>query len=444
MKKEKSNSLESPSLYRKNKYNTKVSKKLSFNHLSGKNPTNSIIAEGGNMGQITLCDSTFDLFEPEIELPIIFQIGDNFYIRATSYDTRGQNRTEIKQVTKQTLKDRYDIKDITTIPYFETECYVPAHIGYKPVIENSFNSYHPLPIKPQKGDWCTWEKLIRHIGQDKYEIVLNYLIILFQYPTEKLPVIIFTSKENETGKSTFMQSVAYLLGNNAGIFGQDDLNSQFNVWVMNLLAVFEEISDTKRSINKLKAISTAAKTTVNRKFMPQFSFEPFCKIMIASNDEETCIQLNEEDTRYLVLKPEKIKDFDPGFDNKLKKEAPAMLWYLLNNAPTIKKQSRMWFPAKDIKTEQFNKIVETSRSSVYHDIRLVVDEIMAEYNLEELHITVGELSHKLGNRYALNEIVTCLRKEFKILSDLRRYTSPFELTEKIGRSYLFRAAKLMT
>ncbi|SHG04864.1 primase-helicase family protein [Dysgonomonas macrotermitis] len=392
------------------------------------------------MNQITLNDNTFDLFEPEIELPLIFQIGDNFYIRATSYDTREQSRTEIKQVTKQTLKDRYGIKDITTIPYFETECYVPAHTGYKPVIENSFNSYHPLPIKPKKGDYSTWEKLIRHIGQDKYEIVLNYLIVLFQYPTEKLPVIIFASKENETGKSTFMQSVAYLLGNNAGIFGQDDLNSQFNTWIMNLLAVFEEISDTKKSINKLKAISTAAKTTVNRKFMPQFSFEPFVKIMIASNDEDTCIHLNEEDTRYLVLKPEKIKDFDPDFDNKLKEEAPAMLWYLLNTEPTIKKQSRIWFTAKDIQTEQFNKIVETSRSPIYQDIRLVVDEIMTEDNLTELYITASELAGKLGNRYALNEITTCLRKEFKLYNTLMRYTPYMGLTEKVGRPYLFKAA----
>ena len=394
----------------------------------------------GVMEQITLCDSTFDLFEPEIELPCIFQMGNDFYICATSYDAREQSRTEVRQVTKQTLKDRYGIKDITTIPYFETECYVPAHIGYKPVIDNSINSYHPLPIKPRQGIWNTWEKLIRHIGQDKYEIVLNYLIVLFQHPTEKLPIIIFTSKENETGKSTFMQSVAYLLGNNAGIFGQDDLNSQFNVWIMNLLAVFEEISDTKRSINKLKAISTAAKTTVNRKFMPQFSFEPFCKIMIASNDEETCIQLNEEDTRYLVLKPEKIKDFDPDFDNKLKEEAPAVLWYLLNTAPTIKKKSRMWFPAKDIKTEQFNKIVETSRSPIYQDIRLVVDEIMTENNLEELYISASELADKLRNRYAINEIVTCLRKEFKIQNALVRYTPYLGFEEKVGRPYLFRVA----
>lgn len=382
-----------------------------------------------------------DEFSEPASLPKLYQLGDDYIVRAMSYDSHGYGKMTTRKISPVTAKVRYpnEYKDAM---YFESECYVPSHTDYKPYIGKSINNYFPLRIKPIQGDWSTWDKLIRHIGQDKYKILIDYLIVMFQYPTEKLPIIILVSEENGTGKSTFLQAVAYLLGDNAGVYGQSDLNGQFNGWAMNSLAVFEEISDTKQSINKLKSISTAQMATINRKYMPLFSFEPFVKIMIASNDEETCIQLNENDTRYFVLKIPAFAHFDPDFFNKLKAEAPAMLWYLLNTDPTTKKASRMWFTPEMISTDQLKRIVEVSRSAIYQDIKIAVDEIMTELNLSELRIIRDELVSKLNNRYSLSEISTCLRKEFKIHPVRGRYT-PYHKQNtgddgKIGRYFLFK------
>jgi len=372
------------------------------------------------------------LAESTVEDPKFFQIRDECYIKVKYHN----KRTEIHKIKSQTIKDQYGLNK-SDIPYYEGECYYPSHTEYKPIVDNCINLYHPLPIEPIKGEWRTWEKLLRHVGREKYEILLDYLIVLLRYPLEKLPVIVLVSSENNTGKSTLMWAVTCLLGDNAGFYGQEDLNNTFNDWAMNTLVAFEELSDIAKSMNRIKAVSTAKKITINRKFLPLFSFEPFCKIMIASNNEEKCLKLSKEDTRYLVLKVPTIETFDPLFDEKIKEEAPAMLHYLLNNPPTIKKQSRMWFPLDSLRTDQLEKIIKASMSSLYQDIEIAVDAIMVENELSELYITVGELAARVSKQYKASEISSCLRREFNMESKLKRYTPYSDMLEKVGKVYHF-------
>lgn len=346
----------------------------------------------------------------------IWQVRDDIYIESTSYDIQGRPKRVLGKINEKTLKSRYRDLDIKDIPYFDSECYVPSHKNYQASIGNSKNLYAPLDIQPEQGAWKTWEKLIRHIAQEHYQLLLTYLIVMFQYPVKKLPILCLVSKDNATGKSTFANHLASLLGRNAGFYSQGDLESQFNVWVMNKLAVFEEIHDTKKVAGKLKDISTSRQTTVNRKGMQQFQFEPCVSIIINSNNEETCIQLNENDNRYLVLKVPPIpKDnYDINLDKKLEREAPAMLWYLLNAEPLIKEQSRMWLPLDMLRTKQLEAMVEANRTDEYHSIKIAVEELQNELN-RDLYLRVKDIEALLGNKYSKHKISTCLRDEFKIL-----------------------------
>lgn len=382
---------------------------------------------------------------PENDSVSLYQVLDDFHIEVPSRDIHGRVKRVVSKLSEKTVKAKYTELYIKGIPFFESECCIPEHKNYLSFMGTSKNIYAPLDIKPQQGNCYTWVKFIRHIGQGQYEILLTYLIVMFQYPVKKLPILCLVSEENATGKSTFANKIAYLLGRNAGFYSQSDLESQFNIWVMNLLAVFEEIHDTKKVAGKLKDISTSKQTTVNRKGMQQFQFEPFVKIFIISNNEDTCIQLNENDNRYLVLKVPPIpkEDFDIDFEKKLDKEASAMLWYLLNTEPTIKEQSRMWFPLDMLRTKQLDIMVEANKSDLYHSIRIATMELMDEIR-RDLYVRVKDLEALLHYKYSVSQISTSLRKEFKMKPTEKTvrwlpYYGNEQETDKItGQPYVFK------
>jgi len=57
---------------------------------------------------------------------------------------------------------------------------------------------------------------------------LDYLTILFLKPAEKLPALCLVSKEQKTGKSTFLHWLQKIYGDNAVILGNEDFSSNFN------------------------------------------------------------------------------------------------------------------------------------------------------------------------------------------------------------------------
>ncbi len=344
----------------------------------------------------------------------IWQVLDDFYIESNTYDLKSRPKRVVSKITEKTIKSKYARQKSEGIDYFESECCIPQHLDYKSHIGTSKNLYSPLDIEPKKGSIDTWLELVKHIGQEQHKLLLDYLIVMFRYPTEKLPILCLVSEENATGKSTFSNKVAYLLGRNAGFYSQSDLESQFNVWVMNKLAVFEEISDTKKVAGKLKDISTSQQTTVNRKGMQQFQFEPFVSIIINSNNVDTCVQLNENDSRYFVLKVPPIpkENYDNDFESKLDSEASAMLWYLLNTEPSIKKQSRMWFPLEMLRTKQLDAMILANKTDLYHSIKIAVDEI--EIDESTVYLRVKDLEALLNYKYNASQISRCLRDEFKM------------------------------
>ena len=110
-----------------------------------------------------------------------------------------------------------------------------------------------------------WNMLMKRIFGEQEALGWDYLTLLYRNPTQVLPVLCLVSPESHTGKSSFGNALSYLFGANVGFYTQDDLNSTFNGWIKSLVAVFEEISDAKKPLNKIKAMSTAKKSNYQRK-----------------------------------------------------------------------------------------------------------------------------------------------------------------------------------
>lgn len=367
----------------------------------------------------------------------IVRVGDNYEKEVVLVDIKGRAYTSIIRLGKQTLIDTIGGDAVKRIPYYDASVIVPLHLNYQSVFGSCINRYYPLGIRPQQGDFATWRSLISHVFGAQEEMGWDYIQLLFNQPTQTLPILCLVSQENHTGKSTFCNGLSFLFGLNVGFFGQDDLSSQFNVWIKCLVAVFEEISETKTTLNRLKNQSTAKTATLNQKHQPQVTFQPFVKIIICSNNEKTFIKANENDIRYWVRKVGKIQNFDADFDVKLQQEAPAMLSYLSKRMLSTKRSSRMWFSPEDICTDALKKVVKESRSKCAKDIEIVIDDRLQQGEGKSFFANLTELSELLQRKYSPSEIQTAIREELHYPKPKQQRYTNYMGEAKSGKPYVF-------
>lgn len=348
-------------------------------------------------------------------IPEVFRVGDKIFEKVLRYDVNGNGYIAFEPRRRDTIADKFGRDFLKTIPSYDAAVIVPSHNDYKQTIGKCWNLYQPLDASPQNGTHKTWDKMIRHIFGGKEALGWDYLTLAYREPTQLLPVLALVSPENQTGKTTFGKALSFLFGRNVGFYSQDDLSSQFNSWIKSLFAVFEEISDAKRSLNKIKDISTAQNATLNEKYMPPVGFQPFVKIVILSNNHKDFIHANENDIRYWILRlhPFAKGDFDPKFNDKLRQEVPAVMYTLSTREMSTECKSRMWFDPNLLKTEALKEVIENSYSPVAKDIQIWAKEVMDQMP-DGFGATIKDVCEALNNKYARYDIQKAMKEELKL------------------------------
>lgn len=368
--------------------------------------------------------------------PQIIRVGNDVLELITIPDTLGRPHTTLVGRTREVIKERYGNSTLTQAPYYDALAVVPSHTNYKQVVGNCWNIYNRLEIEPNKGEHPMWDMLMKRIFGEQEALGWDYLTLLYRNPTQVLPVLCLVSPENHTGKSSFGNALSYLFGANVGFYTQDDLNSTFNGWIKSLVAVFEEISDAKKTLNKIKAMSTAKKATINEKYKPQVDFEPFVKLVILSNNAETLIKATEFDVRYWIrrLNPLTAEEYIPKFDARLQAETPAVLYTLATRQMATPDQSRMWFSHDAIKTDALAVVVENSLSDLAKTIKEWIAETSASIGGLEFGFSAKDLSAEIRETN-LRAISDALRKELK-MDYLNTEYKDWNGATKKGRRYL--------
>lgn len=309
------------------------------------------------------------------------RVGNDYLERGFKIDTRKRKMLSWNKRSKEHIIDDYGKEFLKTIPKFYDFCIVPDHHNYEQVIAGNFNLYHKVDTEASKGSIKTWETMINHIGGDQSDLLWDYVQLLWQNPLQMLPVLCLVSKEQGTGKSTFGDALSYLLKENLGFYTQTDLNSTFNNWIAMTVSVFEEISDTQRAINIIKAMSTARLATINRKYQQPVTFAPFCKIIINTNSEDSFIKANENDIRYWVIRVPVLPEagFSPTFLEDLESEVPAVIYFLNNRQLSVpNKQSRMWFSPESLRTEALLNVIKESRTDTEKEVAQAIQDKLEE------------------------------------------------------------------
>lgn len=281
---------------------------------------------------------------------------------------------------KSEITQDYGKGFIDEIPKYDSFIVDPCWNGeYKRVVSNCYNLMAPLKHVAKAGELTYTYKFLKHIFQgsgtfendiesDQFTVALDYLTIMFREPKHMLPVPILVSKENETGKSTFLKWLQAIYGTNMAILNNEQFKSKFNAHYISkfIISIDEGMLDVDKKAEKerLKQLVTADQMYLELKGINLKKILYFGKVIICSNDEERIMKIDSEETRWFVVKVPPLTDKDPDMELKLYEEIPAWLHYLKERPIFHPRKTRLWFTPENIITEQFKIVVEATKNRV--------------------------------------------------------------------------------
>jgi len=317
------------------------------------------------------------------ESKMYFRVGDDYYkyVKVPNKYSQLEQLYHRRNVTTIISDHGKDL--LRHVQKYEAFCNVPDHVNYSSVLHNCFNLYHKIEHDPEDGDCSTSLELVRHIFGEQYELGLDYIQLLYQNPTQILPILCLVSKENKTGKSTFIKWLKAIFGQNATVIGNDQLNNNFNgSWGSKLIIACEESFVEKIStVEKIKALSTGDKIQLEMKGRDAVEIDFFGKFILASNKEENFIYANQNDIRYWVRKVSPVTVENVRMMHQLIEEIPMFLHFLNSRKMHTQHESRMWFREDFLVTEALQKLRDASRPKIE---KIIVQKI------KELFINSGE------------------------------------------------------
>jgi len=337
---------------------------------------------------------------------LYFRCADDYFKFVNIPNQYDQTERTFHSRKKGTIIDDHGRHFVNYIPKYEAFCNVPNHFNFQQIKDNCFNVYSPLDIIPDEEkctekDCPTIIEFIAHLfglRKVKYtdpetnevveycmlDLALDYLQLLYQHPTQKMPIVCLVSRENNTGKTTFANFLRMMLGANVAIVGNADLVNDFNAhWATKSVVICDETKiDKQHVVEKIKSLSTARKIFMNAKGRGQVELDCFIKFVLITNNEETFIYATDEDIRYWVIKVPVLKKENPDILNQFSLEMPFFLSYLNERKMKTSKKNRMWFHPDLIRTEAFERVIERSRSGLGKELRLQLQDLFLRPELE--------------------------------------------------------------
>ncbi len=385
------------------------------------------------------------------------RIGTQYYKKVRKPNANAlENETLVKWSKDEIRIDHAENKNILReIPKYDGFCNVPNHTEYQQVINNYYNEYADILHTPKIGDYAKSYEFVRHIFGEHIELGLDYLKILYEKPTQILPVLCLVSAERKTGKSTFLKWLQAIFRGNLTINTNEDFKSNFNAdWTSKLVIALDETFIEKRAImERIKFLSTTNTYKTESKGKDKFEADFFGKFILCSNDETGFIKIDNDEIRFWVRKIEPFESENFNLLNELTNEIPAFLHFLSSRNFSTKQSSRMWFSREQIWTQALEKAISQSRTSLEHELREIIREQILDFELDEIKLTNKDLLNLMResgiraglNRHKISEII----KKWKIEAspNPRIYSKFFWVVENgcqrkgksnlVGRYYTF-------
>jgi len=363
----------------------------------------------------------------------------NFYVRiGTEYFFKGYTLTAKKEKVPVLTKWKSSIinSDYGIVKYWKL--LVPKYIGFVNVPINGkgykrdiggndqpfqyYNLYEEINHKPLPGNYEKTLLFLKHIFGNYIDVALDYITILYRYPTQNLPSLCLVSRERKTGKSTFLKWLGFIFGGNSIRVGNEDLTGNFNShWVSKLIiGVDESFIEQQQTLEKIKRLVTDDTILIENKGKDKWAIDFYGKFILLSNNETNFVQIPTEENRFFVIKVPHIEDEDPQLLDTLQSEIPAFLNWIETRSIVYENKSRLWFEPSVYETEALRKVVVSSRSKV--------EKAMLNY-FNEVYDHLDELKGNEAKNIPVYVTPKLLAKE--IQSELKNYSGLHYEVEKV-------------
>tara|TARA_R110002049_G_scaffold298218_2_gene487808 strand:- start:27 stop:1130 length:1104 start_codon:yes stop_codon:yes gene_type:complete len=321
----------------------------------------------------------------------------------------------------ETIKQDHGKDHLSKIPKYDGFTCIPNHINFKQEHLGFYNIYSPLGKQPKEGGIVYSLKFVEHIFGKHYELGLDYLQLLYLKPIQVLPILCLVSKERSTGKSTFLKWLKEIFDNNLTYLTNDSFSSQFNAdWANKLLICIDEVLFNKEELTeRIKYLSTTNINKLEAKGKDKREVEFFGKFILCSNNEDSFIRIDANETRFWVIKVPVLEKENTQFLVNLIKEVPAFMHYLEQRELVSKHLTRMWFTPQQIKTKALVKLVQNNRNRVEKELASILLSVIEKFDFEEVHLCPMDALLALNKtrvKTDLTQLRRLLKRDWKLIN----------------------------
>jgi len=375
----------------------------------------------------------------DMDFPYI-RIGVKYFKEILKPDRYGKITPLLKNWTKDEIKQDYGKEMMVRVQLYDDFIIEPNNAFYEKTYKGFYNLYQPFNHKEKEFDIVNdlskikWSlNLMKHIFGDKtikdkndkdvdeFGLGIRYMKILYEHPKKVTPILVLTSEERQTGKSTFIDWLSGIFQDNLVIITPGHISSDFNESYAekNIIAIEESRFDDAKALEKLKALSTQKTISVNRKHIPTFSLPFYGKLIITSNDESKFSKVDEAEIRYWVRKIPTLNGIaNHNILEDLMSEIPYFLYYLSQQKAVDFSVSRQGFTAEEINTTALETVKKESKPALQKEIEMYLQEFcMNETHEKKLYFTATDIKKiwfERNNNFNAPYISKILSKNMKL------------------------------
>ena len=336
------------------------------------------------------------------------------------FDYSDPGQLNLNVVNKAVFKSKFGFteEDYRSLPEFDGFTVEPQHLEYSQSVGGKWNLYNRVDFKSCEGEWPHIEKLLRHlygenaVETDQLEEIYDYHTVLLKNPKQLQQARVLYSHQQGTSKSALAVLENAMFGSNYSKIRENELTGEFNaIWVRSLLVHMDEpfFSQPKSMSRKIRDMITTDKMNL-RKMKTDHQEIPFYGKLLFTTNDSNFMPIEPGDRRYWIREVPMYKkeNEDPHFNDKMIKEIPHYLHFLLNREMKYKEKSdkTFWLPYEAISTSNaFNKMVQDSKA----DYQVVAEEILQNWFV----------SHPLDNDvvFTMKELQTQVAHELNVKFD---------------------------
>lgn len=388
------------------------------------------------------------------ELPYI-RVGGNYFKLIQKQDRYGGKHTLVKVWKKEEITLDHGKLTLKHIEKYDDFDIIPNNKEFIPSRNRCYNQYNKFPHQESKetinGNEIPYSLgIIKHIFGEQYELGLKYLKIIYEYPEQMLPILCLVSEERGTGKTTFLNWLHMIFGENSVQISPQDLISSFNsiYATKNIIMVDETIIEKSASVEKLKALATEKSITVNQKNVAEYSIPFFGKIILCTNKEKEFMRIDDDEIRFWVRKVNPVTELNTNIEKDLFNEIPKMLKYLSQQQEIDFSKSRMVFTPEEIRTNWLNKVVDESKSTLRKELELIFEDHFLNNDDDEIFVLPKFIKLNFfphNNNYSIPYISKVLQDEMKLeRKKMGRYSILWSNKESkdVGTPFIIKRGKI--